>query len=327
MFLTNKTVVFGKTESPAYVAATMESGMADADFNVRVKEISYSFDIAEYRRKLADGTLDFSESVMGKQQATISFNVGLAPAPSVASDPQWTKLLEACGFKKTAHSTTGISWVPHADNTHVPITLMIEEIEEGADPDGLKIVIGGAMGNVKFSVGTVGEPVIMQFEFTGKLYVVEDFASGARIDPTTFSTIVEPPLLCATATINSIAQDFDTFEFDMANDIQIWTDPSDCTGIKGAYVAGREPQMTLDPTCKLLATEDWYGDLTNSTPAPRAISAALAVSPAMTLSAPKGQLVAVTPGERNGARTVEKTLLLEKDSGNDVFEVLQGSKT
>lgn len=327
MFLTNKTVVFGKQESPAYVAATMDSGMADADFNVRVQDISYSIDIAEYRRKLADATLDYSESVMGKQQITVSFKVGLAPAPAANLEPQWSKLLESCAFKKTAHGATGISWVPHADNTHVPITLVIEEIEEGASPDGVKIVIGGAMGNVKFSVGTVGEPVNMEFEFTGKLYVIEDFASGNRIDPTTFSTIVEPPLLCATATINSVAQDFDTFEFDMANDVQVWTDPSDCTGLKGSYVAGREPVMTLDPTSKLLATEDWYGDLTSSTPTPRAISAALAVSPAMTLSAPKGQLVALSPGERNGARTNEKTLLLEKSSGNDCFKVLQGSES
>lgn len=326
MFLTNKTVVFGKIEgspyTPEYYDGTVN--MDTTDFNVRVRNISYSFDVAEYRRKIADGTLDFSTSVMGKQQATVSFEVGMAPAPAATTEPQWSKMVEACGFKKTV-GASGITWVPHTDNTHVPITLMIQEIEEGASPDGVRIGIGGAMGNVKFSVGTVGEPVVMTFEFTGKLTIIEDFASGERIDPTTFSTIVEPPLLCATATVNSVAQDFDTFEFDMANDVQIWTDPADCTGIKGAYVAGREPQMTVDPTSKLLATEDWYGDLTASTQVTRAISVALAVTPQLTLTAPKGQLVALTPGERNGARTNEKTFLLTKDSGNDVFQIQQGS--
>jgi len=324
MFLTNKTVVYGKTESTPY---TTETSLADADFNVRVREISYSFDIAEFRRKIADGTLDYSESIMGKQQATVTFKVDMTPGATVSTEPNWSKFVEACGFKKTAHGATGISWVPHVDNTHTPITIEVEEIEEGASPDGLKVVIGGAMGNAKFNVGTVGEPVTMEFEFTGKLYSIEDFASGDRIDPTTFATPTPPPLLCATATINSVAQDFDTFEFDMANDVQIWTDPSDCTGIKGAYIAGREPQMTLDPYMKLVATEDWYGDLTNSVISPRAISVALAVSPGLTLSAPKGQLIQVAPGERNGARTAEKTLLLEKDSSNDVFKILQGSES
>jgi len=322
MFLTNKTVVYGKLESTPYTGETL----ADADFDVRVSDVSYSFDVQEYRRKIADGTLDFSASVKGKQSATVSFKVDLAPGAAADDEPEWSKMLEACGFKKTAYGSTGIGWVPHADNTHTPVTIEVQEIEEGASPDALRVRLVGAMGNVTFTIGQVGEPTQMNFEFTGMLDVIDDRTSAQRIDPTAFNTVCPPPILSATITVNSIAQELDTFEFNMNNDVQMWTDPSKAEGIKGAYVAGREPQMTLDPMMTLLATEDWYAELIGDCTTRRAVSVSYSSSPLITLSAPKAHLIAVAPGERNGARTAEKTFLLTKDSGNDVFEVLQGAK-
>jgi len=49
--------------------------------------------------------------------------------------------------------------------------------------------------------------------------------------------------------------------------------------------------------------------------------------PAITLSAPKAQRINQEMGDRNGARLSANTFLLTKDSGNDVFEVLQGTKS
>jgi len=97
MFLENKSTVYGKLEGTAYTGETL----ADADFNARVREITYSFDVAEYRRLVADGKLDFHGSVKGKQTAKIGFKMDVAPGLTAATDPAWSKMLQACGLKKT----------------------------------------------------------------------------------------------------------------------------------------------------------------------------------------------------------------------------------
>jgi len=334
MFLINKRTLAAELESPAYTAATL----ASADFNVRIKEdITYSPEIMEYRRRVMQGDLDFDSSVMGRQKGTISFTVDLAPAAAVNTEPAWSKLLKACGLKAigwnsgsevaVGSAVEGISWEPHSDMTHTPITFEIEEIAEGASASRLITRFGGAMGNVKFGVNTVGEPVQMKFEFSGALLSMADRVYASRLQPTSLSTVVPPALLSATALISAVAQDCDKFEFDMGGDVQEWVDPSLSTGVKGFYIAGREgPMMTIDPTSKLLASEPVYTQWLAGTLVP--VNIAMGGSVPLTFSATKGQHTVVSVGERNGAATFEKTYLLTRGAtANKTFQLLQGATT
>lgn len=318
-------MIISKIEATSYTAETL----ASTDFNVRVTEPpSYSPEIAEYRRKILNGELDLSTSVMGRQMCSVTFKVDLTPAAAVDTEPQWSKLLQACGLKPTVFASNGYNWVPHTDYTHIPITIEVIEENEGGSPSQLVYRIGSAMGNVRWFIGTVGEPVQMEFTFTGALLSIADRASGSALPVNGMSTIVPPAVLSITATVGGVAQDLDTLEFNMNNDVQIWIDPSKASGIKGAYIAGREPTLTMDPTTKLLATEDWYTQWKGSTTL--AVSVALGSTPALTLSAPAAQYLEVGQGDRNGARVAEKTFLLtdaEGASSNAVFKLLQGAES
>ena len=335
MFLQNKRTAACALESPAYTAATLSS----VDFNVRVSEdISYSPEIDEKRRRVMQGDFDYDTSVMGKQRCTASFTVMLAPgsATDATVEPAWSKLLQACGMKPigwdsgsevaVASAADGISWEPHSDYTHNPITLELEEIKEGASANRLITRIAGAMGNVKFSIGTVGEPIMMSFEFSGRLESIADRAYADRLTPNSLSTVVPPAVLATTVLINAVAQDLDKFEVDMANDIQEWGEPSQATGIKGFYVAMKDPVFTVDPTSKLLADEAVYTDWLAGNA--RAISVTTSGAVPITLSATKAQHITVGNGERNGATTSEKTLLLTRGTtANKTFQLLQGLTT
>lgn len=337
MFLTNKTTIISKLEATPYDAAG--ETLADADFNLRIRnDVSYNVEIAEYRRKILDGTLDPLLSVPGRQTGTASFVVDMAPGAFVDTEPAWSKLLQACGFSvigwdngspvAVGSAVEGISWNPHTDNTHVPVTLEVHEQLEGASADMLVTRFQGVMGNVTFTIGTVGEPVQMNFEFSGAFKSMVDLAFGLRLDPTSLSTVKPGAILGSTITVNGVAQDLDTFEFNMNNSIQEWTDPSRSTGNKGFYKDGFEPSLTLDPTLKQLSVEPVYTEWLACTPGAVSIGVSSTGAPDITLSAPAAQRTNVDIGDRNGARLGVTTFLLTQGTaGNDVFEILQGAKT
>lgn len=336
MFLTNKSTLIAKLEATPYALAG--ETLADADFNLRIRnDISYSPEVDEYRRKYLDGTLDHELSVIGRQRCTATFVVDMAPGATVSTEPAWSKILQACGFKAigwdassevaVGSAVEGISWVPHVDQTHTPVTLEIHEQLEGASANHLVTRLQGAMGNVSFAIGTVGEPVQMSFEFSGAFVSMTDLAFGSRLDPTSVSTVKPGAVLSSTVTVNSVDQDLDSFEINMNNDIQEWIDPSRSTGIKGFYRAMYEPTMTVNPTLKQLSVEPVYTEWINCTALAASILVANGSDPDITLSAPKAQRIGLGVGDRNGARTAETEFLLTKNAGNDVFEILQGAKS
>ena len=329
MFLTNKTSIVAKLEDDGGTAySDAGATLAQSDYDVRIRhDVSYSTEIAEYRRKILDGTLDHFTSVMGRQTGTASFTVDMAPSPTGSEDvaPPWGKLLEACGFKGAAQAA-GYVWVPHVDITHKPLTMEIVETLEGASPDTLVTRLQGAMGNVVFMIGTVGEPIQMNFEFSGSFVSIVDRAYENRIDPDTLSVVRPGAILSACFDVNSLPQDLDTFEFNMNNDIQEWIDPCKSTGVKGFYRAGFEPQLSINPTMKQLATEPGYTEWMAATALAVDVTAASADGPDLKLSAPKAQRITHAPGDRNGARISDWGFLLTKDSGNDVFKITQGTE-
>jgi hypothetical protein len=203
---------------------------------------------------------------------------------------------------------------------------IVEQLE-GASADMLVTRLQGAMGNVSFMIGTVGEPIQMNFDFSGSFKSTADRAFGSKLDPTGLSTVKPGAILSACFNVNSITQDLDTFEFNMNNDIQEWIDPCYSTGIKGFYRAAFDPQLNIDPTMKRLTTEPGYTQWLAATLLGLDVTVASPDGPDIKLSAPKAQRITHAPGERGAARTSQWGFLLTKDTGNDVFEILQGSKT
>lgn len=329
MFLTNKTTIICKKEATPYDISG--ETLADADFNIRIKnDVSYSVEIDEYRRKILDGTLDHRLSIPGKQRGTVSFTVDMAPNEDIDAPPPWSKLLEACGFIEEIHALTGVSWRPDTSQTHTPITLEVQEQLEGAAANMLVTRFQGMMGNVTFLIGTVGEPVQMNFELSGAFISMTDLAFGSRLDPTGLSTIKPGAVLSSVITVNSVAQDLDTFEFNMGNSIQEWVDPARSTGIKGFYKDAYEPTLTVDPTLKQLSVEPIYTEWKNCTELAVSVVITNGSDPDITLSAPKAQRIALEIGDRNGARTAGTTFLLTQGEGtasDAVFEILQGAKS
>jgi hypothetical protein len=262
---------------------------------------------------------------MGKQTGKVSFKTPLQPAATAAAEPAWAKFLKACGFKQTAFTTTGISWVPHADCTHIPLTVECAEINHAASPGQLITLLGGVMGSVSIQIGELGEPVWLMFDMQGSLESITDRVFGSMLDPTTLTAIQPPSSLGMTLSAMSLQHNYiSKFAIDIKNAIHDWGDASEGSGVRGAYLGSKEVTMTVDPIAELLATDPIYTSLKAGTVG--TLSLALNCTPALTISAPVIQYSSKTRGEREEAATAEKVFRLHKSAGNDCLEILQGAK-
>ncbi len=97
--LENKLTVGSKIES---VPGTAETLLA-ADYNIEMRELTYNFDFAEYKRKYLNGYLSPSRSVIGKQGAGCNFTVDLTEGISAVQAHAVTKLLQGCGCREIPH--------------------------------------------------------------------------------------------------------------------------------------------------------------------------------------------------------------------------------
>jgi len=331
MFVAQKSMLVAKLESTPYTA----ENLADADFDIEVENLTWDEQVAEFQRKVMDGTLDSYQSVFGQQTATFSFMTPMNPGAAVATIPKWDKFLKGCGFKgigwdagvevAQGSAVEGLSWVPHADNTHIPLTIEAIELDDGSSPSQLVTKVKGCMGNVTFLINESGEPIQMQFEFSGSLVSVTDRVYGSILSPTGVSTVQPPAVLSATVTVGRTTQDINRFSFTPGNVVSPWKSAGQAAGVNGFFISATEKILTLDPLADLLANDPVYTQWLAGTTG--AVVTSIASTPALALSAPVAQLSNKTRGERDGASTADKTFRLHKSSGNDALELLQGAKS
>jgi hypothetical protein len=314
-----KTLGF-KLESTPYTSETL----AADDYDMCVYNIEYDNDIAMMARKCARGDLSNDTSIAGKRMVTISFAVDLAYQGAVDTAPTYFKALKACALKQTAHGSTGISLVTNADYTKVPATIEVVEKDEGASPSQVVVKARGCMGNARFVLDAVGQPVRIEFEFKGVLESITDRAFGSILNPTGFDTNLPDAVLSASIEMFSEEQQLDTITIDLGNTVEVYADPAQAEGLEGGHVVSRNPTIECDPDLELIATQGDYSRWTGNTTG----AFSMTVGSQMTLSAPAVQIIkAYTPGDREGHTVNTKSYELKRSSGNDEFKLLQGSET
>jgi hypothetical protein len=318
-FLLTRRTLGCKIESTPYTAETLTS----ADYDVSAYAINYDPDIQSYARKLSRGDFSRDTSIAGTRSIKITFSVDVAWSGTAATAPKYWKCLRGCGLKQTTHGATGVSLVTDAGYTNVPLTIEIVERDEGASPSQLVLKARGCMGNAKITAQGVGQPVKIDFEFTGVLVSIADRAYASIINPTGFDSTLPDAILAATTSLFSEAQAFNTITIDLGNKVEMWTDPSKPEGFEGAHIVDRNPVMDIDPAMTLIATNSNYNRLTGNTLGAMSMS----IGNYITISAPKAQIIqAYKPGEREGRVVSQVKCELKRNLGNDELKILQGAE-
>lgn len=319
----NKVTMGFKVETTPYTAETLTA----AEYNQRIYDVKVSPEIESYARKLARGDYSRDTSVAGRRKCTVTCAVDLYPGSTVSTAPQYFSMIRACGWKQTAHGSTGISLVPHADYNRVPATIEVVYPEEGASPRQLVIKVRGAMGKLKIESPQVGQPIKATFEFQGVLDSVTTRAYASLLTPTAWDTALPPAVLAATFSFFGTWQFPAKWSIDGGEDVQLFSDISKAQGYEGARVTDRNATMECDPDMVVTDDVNYLTSQINNTTG--ALSVTIGGGVPLYITAPAAQIVdANKPEAREGHMANPLKIELKRGTyGNDEVELLQGSKT
>ena len=310
--LTKRRVVAAKVETTEGTAETLtasEGGILAIDPKVDV-------DIAMHERTPAKASLGRLTSLAGSRKASISFKVevkGAGIAYSATDLPALDVYLMACGVGRALVVTPGSETV-----TYAPASTGVSSITIGCYEDGVLKMIKGARGNCRITMKQ-GEPVMMEFEFTGVHVAPTDVALLA---PTYESTI--PPIFrSATFTVASYAAIMSAINIDFGNSFHLRESVNTAEGFVSNVITDRNMSGDMDPEMVLVATHDWYGIWLAGTTGALAIgSIGSAQYNKFTITAPKLLATKVSDDDAEGQVKAGQTFQLAENSGDDEISIL-----
>lgn len=324
----NLRYLVGKLESTPGTAETL----ADADFNVRVRNVEYSpvVEMDDEGSKAATGDHTLIESIPGVRTCQVTFSMPWAWSGDAATPPTVTKFLQGCGLVEDTYALTGVGWTPKKAGDGATMTLEVYETAIGATPVGHKAIIAGAMGNCTLSAETVGGPLTLNFTFTGKLTDIQDVTNPNLLELTSPDTTRADSFLNNTFTLGGTAECISAFELDFGNDIQPVQCQSDATGVQYYRVASRQPRFSCNPLITEVSSNDVFSKVT--TPTVEAISLAQPDGH-LTITAPRAQNLQMGVGTREGLSNWDYNYKLLRNTAGATaiakeqsFELLHGAK-
>ena len=284
------------------VEGTAET-LAAADATMLVWDPKVDLDTPHFDREPARASMSNHAGVSGTRSGTITFRVEVRGSGTATTAPSWESALRCCGTVGT--TTTKIDYNP--------ISASIPSCTIGLYADGKRYLFAGCRGNVRL-VGTVGEPVMFEFSFKGKL---TSHADAALLGSITYETTVPPPLLNAAFSIQGLSAKVSKFEIDIGNELTLRTDISDVTGFASCLITKRKPTIKIDPEVETDAVHDFLDKLFTDVTGTLTMTIGSTAGNKIVVTAPAVQYSEADDGEREGNDIYDLTAMLTLSSADD----------
>lgn len=279
--LKRKRVLAAKIETTPGTAESLTA--SEAAFNVYniIAQQEIDMDSRE-----AQGGFGMHSSLAAGRKGRITFSVD-ASWDGTATEPSWADtFLPACGWVKSSQVYTPRTEVPGANVK--TLTLAIYQ-------DGMRKILSGAAGTFRMVCPT-GKVAYFEFDFMGIWNPPTDVA----ILTPTYPTDRGLRYASSTTTYNSVALCLENLTLDSGNTITMKECASNVYGYDYALITNRVVTVTGNPESKLVATQDRFGLHIANTEAVLTWDLDGPTNAALTVSAPKAQIVDIKEGDRNG---------------------------
>lgn len=184
----------------------------------------------------------------------------------------------------------------------------------GVYQDGLRHIIKGARGNVRFS-GAVGEPVQMQVEYVG---AIESTSDASLLSGVVYPTSVPPQLLGVGLQFGGYAPVFENISIDTGNSLNPRRNANDASGVISTLITSRAVTGSMDPESTLIGSnEDWFAKLQASTQTAMSMQIGTASGNRFGIGGPNAQYANISGGSRNELLTHNLDLRLNELAGDD----------
>lgn len=310
--LTRRRIIVAKVEA---VEGTMEA-LVVGDAKLIAIDPKFTADFKMHDRTNSLNSLSPLVPIPGGRSAKISFRAeikGAGAAYSATVKPALGTFLRGCGFAETIDTT-----VSAEKATYLPASSGVPSLTIWVYEDGVIKKARGCRGNVRVT-GKLGEPIFVEFDFTG---VFDSVIDGAMLSPT-FEATVPPLVLGTTLTLDAYAMIAETISFDLGNSVELRPSISAADGYLSALITGRKPTGKLDPEMVTVATYDFFGKWKAGN------AAALTLGPLgpagvynkFTITAPQIVYTGVGEGDRSGNMIADLGFSLCRNTGDDEFKL------
>lgn len=245
----------------------------------------------EVEERQSQGGFGRLSGVPGARAGTLAFKVDLG-WDGTSTIPTWASvLLPACGWVNSSGTLTPRTEPPGTN---------VKTLTMGCYLDGVRKVIAGASGNVRF-VFPAGRMCYAEFSFQGVWQAVTDVAV---ITPT-YPTALPIRYASATTEFDSVAQCVEQLTIDSGNQVKLRECGSTAAGYDYAVITDRKPTASANPEATLVATQDRYGDWLTGDEAELSVVLSGPTDSTIEFVAPKAQLVNIQEGDREDLVTDE----------------------
>lgn len=255
MASTKKQLILVKKEATYGVDSTPTNGLnAVQTGDVTIKPIAGS----AVQRNIVKPHFGNSQNIVVEKYVTVDFEVELAGSGTAGTAPQFSALMQACGFAETVLAGTSV--------TYLPITLD-SQTQAGTSAtiyfqrDGIKHVLLGARGTFTIDM-TVKQLPKFKFTFTGLLGTISDNVLS------NLGLVYNAPAPVSVSSTNTSQISFfgytpavESFTLDVANDVKYHA----LTNGEAVIMTDRKAKGTIKFECPSLATKNFFDIYEKST--------------------------------------------------------------
>lgn len=320
-----KKIMVAKREA----TAGLSEALADADFDVRMREVEFTPDIqgGDEDSKFVTGDYGEDVAISGIQGATFNSSVKMAEGSAIDTAPKFNKLLEGCGLVEEVFPTFGVGYEPLQAGDKQTLTFAKVEISDDGTPVGIQSSTAGVMGNMTISAEGVGSPIKTAFEWKGKFSGLSDVANANLLALTSPDTSVGAKFMNGTAMINGIALCIQSFNLNIGNTIEYLPCPNEATGILTSTITNRQPRATITLIAPDVGTYNPFNEVVTESEAPIVL-----VFGSYTLDMPRAQILSYSETDLNGRLGYELSVKCNRNAGLDsrladesTFRIIQGT--
>ncbi len=286
MLIKRKKILGAKIETTIGTAESLTG--SDASFNAY--DIMFQPEI-EVESREGNGGFGQLAAVVGGYKGKATFKVDCG-WDGTATEPTWADtFLPACGVVKTGQVFTPRTEAPGSN---------VKTLTLGCYLDGQYKQIHGAVGTFKLVCPT-GRMAYFEFEFSGIWSQPSDLS---MLSPT-YPTALPLRYANSTTTYSSVALCLENLTLDIGNEITYRECATSTSGYHSAIITNRIPKVTGNPEAKLVATRAPYSQFLAMSEAVLTWDLDGPTNSALTIAAPKAQIVKCTEGERSKLVTDE----------------------
>lgn len=221
--------------------------------------IKFSPDISMFDRKPDGPSLQPLASVAGQAAGKISFSSRLiGPATKGVAGPL-SDLFKACAMSEVLVAATSAT-LKEDPNSQIRLSCGFGSIQEDGLLEVEHALAGCAVSKLEIKAGKVGEPIMCDWELTGK--IAYETAAVVAVDDATPNmgiTFVNDStqgfkFLGLTVTSGLLSRSINNFAFTRGLPVELGTNASDLAGYDYCKFGQTDPQVKIDPSKVAVAT-------------------------------------------------------------------------